>query len=83
MKIIYKNKEYELAWSVQAMLMFEKVMGYAFRGKTVKDNIVMLYVMLVTIEGSDKNLNYQEYSAWINGNARVLQNFINWTQEEQ
>ena len=83
MKIIYKNKEYDLVWSVQAMLLFEKIMGYAFRGKTVKDNIVMLYVILVTIEGSDKNLNYHEYSSWINQNARTLQKFINWTEEQE
>jgi len=40
-------------------------------------------VILVTIEGSDKNMNYQEYSAWINSNARTLQKFINWTEEQE
>lgn len=60
MKITIKNHEYEVKYTIRALFMFEQITGRSFEIKTLLDNTVFFYCMILA-NNPDNVLDWDEF----------------------
>lgn len=79
MKITYKDKEYEIKYSLRAMMVYENITEKSFAPKSLTDIIVFFYSSLTAY--SDDPIDFNEFLDWLDEDPERLNIFSSWLIE--
>lgn len=77
MKIIYKEKEYELKWSFRALMIYENITKQTFNPKTLSDVLIFFYSILCSSAKGD-TIIFDEFMDWVDQNPTSITEFSQW-----
>lgn len=77
MKVIVKEKEYELKYSFKALLLFEEITGQSFQPKTTKDFLIFFYSIILSVSGLD-DYSWEEFINMIDEEPWLINEFSEW-----
>lgn len=73
--ITINNKEYKIKYTIRALFIYEQITGHSFEGKTLMDNYILFYSMLVA-NNQDDFLKWDEFIDALDENPSLIQNFM-------
>lgn len=79
MTLKIKDKEYELKYSIRAMIMYENMTDKSFSPQNLTDIITFLYCILIS-SAKDYSLTFDEFIDYLDENPDVINKFAEWIQ---
>lgn len=81
MKITIKGKEYNIKYTIRAMIIFEQVTKQMFQIKTLTDEYLFLY-SLVMANNKDANLTFDDLLDAIDEDSNIMLQFEEFMKQE-
>lgn len=82
MKIInIKNKEYKVKQTLRALFIFEQITGRPFEIKTMLDNYIFFYSVILA-NNPDNILDWDDFIDALDENPNLLNDFTELNQEQ-
>ena len=82
MKLItIKNKEYKIKQTLRALFIFEQITGRPFEIKTMLDNYIFIYSVIIA-NNPDNILDWDDFIDALDENPNLLTEFTELNQEQ-
>lgn len=72
MEITINNKQYKVKYTIRAMFIYEQITGKAFEIKTLLDNYIFFYSVILA-NNPDNILDWDEFLDALDGDKDLLQ----------
>lgn len=82
MNITINNKEYKLKYTIRALFIFEQITGKPFEIKTLLDNYIFFYSLLLA-NNPDNVLDWDEFLDALDSDATLMQQLTKVVEDYQ
>lgn len=72
-----KDKEYELKYSIRAMMMYENITGESFNPSNLTNVLTFFYCMVVS-SSKDYSYTFEEFLDYIDENPTFINDITEW-----
>lgn len=80
MKIKINEKEFELKYSIRAMIMYENMTEKSFAPESLTDIITFMYCVVVS-SAKDYSIKFDEFIDYLDENPKIINDFGDWITE--
>lgn len=78
--ITIRNKEYKIKYTIRALFIYEQITGHSFEAKSLMDNYVFFYSMIVA-NNMDDFLKWDDFLDALDEDPSLIEKFVDVTDE--
>lgn len=78
--IVINDKQYNLKYTVRALMMFEQVKGKMFSLETLTDQYLFLYCLILA--NNETDLKFEQLLSYIDDDPSIFSDFASFMKEE-